>query len=62
MPPSCNSRYEFGYQSIKLMAQVIGGDKSVIPASKQIFVPTLAIKKDGIEEFIAKINKLRGRS
>lgn len=54
--------FEFGYQSIKLMAQVLGGDKSVIPASKQIFVPTLAIKKDGVEEFIAKINKLRGRS
>jgi ribose transport system substrate-binding protein len=54
--------FEFGYQSIKLMAQVLGGDKSAIPASKQIFVPTLAIKKDGVEEFIAKINKLRGRS
>lgn len=54
--------YEFGYQSIKLMAQVIGGDKSAVPASKQIFVPTLAIKKDGIGDFIVKINKLRGRS
>jgi ribose transport system substrate-binding protein len=53
--------FEFGYQSIKLMAAVLGGDKSGIPASKQIFVPTLAIKKDGIEEFIVKINKLRGR-
>lgn len=54
--------FEFGYQSIKMMAQVIGGDKSKIPASKQIFVDTLAIKKDGVEEFITKINKLRGRS
>lgn len=54
--------FEFGYQSMKLMAAVLGGDKSGIPASKQIFVPTLAIKKDGIEAFIAKINKLRGRS
>ena len=54
--------FEFGYQSMKLMAAVLSGDKSGIPASKQIFVPTLAIKKDGIEEFIAKINKLRGRN
>lgn len=54
--------FEFGYQSIKLMAQVIGGDKSAIPASKQIFVDTLAIKQDGVEAFITKINKLRGRS
>lgn len=54
--------FEFGYQSIKMMAQVLGGDKSTIPASKQIFVDTLMIKKDGVEEFITKINKLRGRS
>jgi len=54
--------FEFGYQSVKLMAQILGGDKSAIPASKQINVPTLVIKKDGVEEFIKKINSLRGRS
>ena len=53
--------YEFGYQSVKLMAQIIKGDKSVIPANKQINVPTLVIKKDSVEEFIKKINGLRGR-
>jgi ribose transport system substrate-binding protein len=53
--------YEFGYQSIKLTAKVLSGDRSVIPPSKQIFVPTLIIKKDNVDEFIAKINKLRGR-
>jgi ribose transport system substrate-binding protein len=54
--------FEFGYQSVKLMAQILGGDKSAIPANKQINVPTLVIKKDGVEEFIKKINSLRGRS
>jgi ribose transport system substrate-binding protein len=54
--------YEFGYQSIKLMAQVLGGDKSAIPASKQVFIPTKAIKKDNVDAFIEQINKLRGRS
>jgi len=54
--------YEFGYQSVKLMAKILSGDKSVIPASKQILVPTLVIKKDNVEEFTTKINKLRGRS
>jgi len=53
--------YEFGYQSIKMMAAYIGGDKSVAPASKQKFVETLAIKKDGVEAFTTKINQLRGR-
>lgn len=53
--------FEFGYQSMIMMAKVIGGDKSAIPESKQIFVPTLAIKKDSVEDFILKINRLRGR-
>lgn len=54
--------YEFGYQAIKLMAKVIAGDKSAIPANKQVIVPTLIIKKDNVEEFTKKINQLRGRS
>jgi ribose transport system substrate-binding protein len=53
--------YEFGYQSVKVMAQILGGDKSAIPANKQINVPTLIIKKDGVDEFQKKINGLRGR-
>jgi ribose transport system substrate-binding protein len=54
--------YEFGYQSVKIMAQILKGDKSAIPASKQINVPTLVIKKDGVDAFVKKINELRGRS
>lgn len=53
--------FEFGRQAIELMAKVIRGDQSAIPASKQIFVPTLAIQKDNVEDFQAKLNKLRGR-
>jgi ribose transport system substrate-binding protein len=54
--------YEFGYRSMIMLAKVIGGDKSGIPPTKLEIVPTLAIKKDGVEEFTAKINRLRGRS
>src|SRR6266481_1972395 len=53
--------YEFGYQSVQLMAKVLGGDRSPIPSSKQIFVPTLIIKKETVDAFITKTNKLRGR-
>ncbi|HEX8119612.1 MAG TPA: substrate-binding domain-containing protein, partial [Pyrinomonadaceae bacterium] len=54
--------YEFGYQAIKLMHQYLQGDKSAIPAGKQLFIPTLVIKRDNVEEFTKKINQLRGRS
>ena len=41
--------FEFGYHSMELMSKVLNGDKSGIPASKQIFVPTKAIKKADVE-------------
>ena len=53
--------YEFGYRAIKMMAQVQAGDKSAIPPSKQVFIPTLTIKRDSVEEFTKKVNGLRGR-
>ena len=53
--------YEFGYQSIQMMAKVLRGDKSAIPASRQVFIPTQAIKKDNVDAFTQKINELRGR-
>jgi ribose transport system substrate-binding protein len=52
--------YEFGYQAIKLMAQAIKGDRSVIPASKQIIIPTLVVNKSNVADFTKRINELRG--
>lgn len=54
--------FEFGYRSMIMLAKAIGGDRSGIPPNKLDIVPTLAIRKDGVEEFIVKLNKLRGRS
>jgi ribose transport system substrate-binding protein len=54
--------YEFGYQGIHIMKKILDGDKSVIPPSKQIFIPTLIIDRSNVVEFAEKINKLRGRS
>ena len=54
--------YEFGYQSVQLMARVLGGDRSIIPADKLKIIPTVVIKKDNVEEFTKKINQLRGRN
>jgi ribose transport system substrate-binding protein len=54
--------YEFGYQAIKMMNQYLGGDKAAVPATKQVFVPTLVIKQAEVDAFTTKINQLRGRS
>jgi ribose transport system substrate-binding protein len=53
--------YQFGYQAIQLMNNVLNGDKTVIPAGKKIIVPTLAIDKANVDEFSAKLKKLRGK-
>ena len=53
--------YEFGYQAIKMMRDYLKGEKSAIPASKQVFIPALVVKQDTVEEFSKKINQLRGR-
>jgi ribose transport system substrate-binding protein len=53
--------YEFGYQAMKLMADYLGGDKSVVPANKQIIVPTLAIQQENVDAFWTKLKSLRGK-
>ena len=54
--------YEFGYQSVQLMAKVLSGDRSVIPGDKLKIIPTLIINRENVEEFTRKINQLRGRN
>ena len=53
--------FEFGYQTVKLMNGVIGGDQSLMPADKKIIFAPLAINKDKVEEYSAKLKRLRGR-
>jgi ribose transport system substrate-binding protein len=53
--------YEFGYQAIKIMAQVLAGDRSHVPANRQKLVETKIVKRDTVEEFTKQINQLRGR-
>lgn len=54
--------YEFGYQAIHMMKKVLDGDKAAIPPSKQVFIPTVVIKKDNVDQFTTRLNQLRGRS
>jgi ribose transport system substrate-binding protein len=54
--------FEFGYQAIVRMAQAARGDLSFIPESKQIIVPTLVVNRSNVEDFITRINGLRGRA
>ncbi len=54
--------FEFGRQAVEMIAKIISGDRSMVPASKQIFIPTLVIDQKNVDDFTAQINRLRGRS
>lgn len=43
--------YEFGYQSMKLLAKHIEGDRSFIPANELMIIPTKVIDKTNVAEF-----------
>ncbi len=53
--------YEFGHQSMIVMAKVLRGDTSVIPASKTIIVPTQVIDKSNVDDFSAKLKSYLGK-
>jgi ribose transport system substrate-binding protein len=53
--------FEFGYQAITRLEKVITGDRSVIPASHQVFIPTMVIRQNNVDDFRAKLTELRGR-
>lgn len=53
--------YEFGFQSVKLMDRYLSGDTSFIPADRKIIVSTQNIKAANVDEFRAKLKKLRGK-
>ena len=53
--------YEFGYQSVTLLAKALGGDRSGIPPTHQLFIPTQVIRQNNVVEFRTKLLQLRGR-
>ncbi len=53
--------YEFGYQSMKLMARQLSGDKSFLTSGTSLFVPTENITAVNVDAFRAKLKKLLGK-
>jgi len=52
--------FEYGYQSIQMAAKILRGDRSVIPASKTILIPTVVIQKNNVDDYTKKLNLLLG--
>ncbi len=50
--------YEFGYQSVRILAALARGDKSVIPADKIFNIPVKIITKDNVQQFRDNLKSL----
>jgi ribose transport system substrate-binding protein len=53
--------FEWGYQGMKLMAKVIEGDKSGVPADGVIIVPGKVIDKSNVDDFMASMKQMMGK-
>jgi ribose transport system substrate-binding protein len=53
--------YEYGYQSVRILAGLARGDKSVLPPDGYLDIPARKITKENVEQFRAKLNELTGR-
>jgi len=52
--------FEYGFQAVQTAARILKGDRSVIPESKSIFIPTVVVQRDNIDDYIKKLNHLLG--
>jgi ribose transport system substrate-binding protein len=54
--------FEFGYQSVKLLAALAKGDRSMVPGNKVIVIPVKTISQDNVDAFWAELKKQTGKS
>ncbi len=52
--------FEYGYQAVQMAAKILKGDRSAVPESKTILIPTVLIQKNNVDEYSKKLNQLLG--
>ncbi|HEY0455703.1 MAG TPA: sugar-binding protein [Verrucomicrobiae bacterium] len=51
--------YQYGYQSVRILAGLARGDESVLPPNKFLEIQTRIVKKDNVEAFWTELKKLK---
>jgi ribose transport system substrate-binding protein len=52
------SPYRYGYESVRILAALAKGDKSVVPANKFVEVPAKVVKKGDVDAFWKELKEL----
>ena len=50
--------FEYGYQAVQAAGKILRGDRSVIPEGKVILLPTVVIRRNNVDEYRDKLNRL----
>jgi ribose transport system substrate-binding protein len=53
--------YEYGYQSVKVLSEVLSGNSSAIPADKYMEIPARKIRADNVAEFWKQLDERLGK-
>ncbi|GMV94824.1 MAG: hypothetical protein AMXMBFR82_46020 [Candidatus Hydrogenedentota bacterium] len=53
--------FEFGYQSVRMLAQLARGDRSAVPESGTLYVPVKTITQETVDDFRATLSQQIGR-
>jgi ribose transport system substrate-binding protein len=53
--------FEWGYQGMKLMAKILEGDKSGIPANTLVIVPTKIVDKANVDDYSKQLAAMQGK-
>jgi ribose transport system substrate-binding protein len=53
--------FDYGYQAVKTASQILKGDRSAIPGNKMIFVPTVVIQRNNVDDYSKKLDQLLGK-
>ena len=51
--------YKYGYESVRILAGLARGDRSVLPEGGYLEVPSVVVRRDNVETFWAELKKLR---
>lgn len=51
--------YMYGHESVRVLAGLVRGDQSVVPANKYLDIPPRRIRNDNVDEFWTKLKELR---
>jgi ribose transport system substrate-binding protein len=51
--------YKFGYEAVRILASLAGGDRSVLPADGILYIPHRVITKDNVDAFRDEIKRLK---